>query len=83
MKVTFAATPTPATRLVARIVDQDGLPADLPVAMLQGAEMSRFSGKVGQVFEGFHEAGGVVVRQALVDGMHGGVLAFTIRPSQK
>jgi leucyl aminopeptidase len=66
MKVTFAATPTPATRLVARIVDQDGLPADLPVAMLQGAEMSRFSGKVGQVFEGFHEAGGVVVRQALV-----------------
>ncbi len=65
MKVSFTAAPAPTARLLARIVDQDALPADLPVALLQGAEMSRFSGKTGQVFEGFHEAGGVVVRLAL------------------
>ncbi len=66
MKVSFTATPASSARLSARIVDQDNLPADLPVAILQGAEMSRFSGKVGQVFEGFHEADGAVVRLALV-----------------
>jgi leucyl aminopeptidase len=65
MKVTFAKTLPSSPRLVARLVETDKLPADLPVAMLQGAEASRFSGKAGQLFEGFVESGGTVVRLAL------------------
>ncbi|WP_340586860.1 leucyl aminopeptidase [Erythrobacter alti] len=53
-------------RIVARIVDQDKLPADLPRAVAEGAKASRFTGKAGQVFDGFHEADGNVVRLALV-----------------
>ncbi len=65
MKVTFAQALPSSPRLVARVVEADLLPADLPVAVLQGAEASRFTGKVGQVFESFVESGGVVVRLAL------------------
>ncbi len=54
------------SRLVARVVEQDKLPDDLPTTIAQGAEASRFKGKTGQVFEGFHEADGKVVRLALV-----------------
>ncbi|VVT20383.1 leucyl aminopeptidase [Erythrobacter sp. EC-HK427] len=56
---------TNTTRLIARIVAQDSLPADLPRAVKEGAESSRFSGKAGQLFEGFYEADGAVVRLAL------------------
>jgi hypothetical protein len=39
MNVTFAARTDPSMpKLVARLVAQDALPADLPVAVLQGAE---------------------------------------------
>lgn len=55
-----------ATRLIARIVAQDALPADLPRALKEGADGSRFNGKTGQVFEGFHESDGHVVRMAFV-----------------
>lgn len=65
MKVSFTDTAPQSPRLMARIVQQDKLPADLPVAILQGAEASRFTGKTGQVFEGFVEDGGSVVRLAL------------------
>jgi leucyl aminopeptidase len=66
MNVTFAARTDPSMpKLVARLVAQDALPADLPVAVLQGAEASRFSGRAGQVFESFVETGGTVTRQAL------------------
>ncbi len=65
MNVTFTDSLPPQPRLVARLIEQDKLPADLPVAILQGAEASRFTGKTGQVFEGFAEQGGVVVRLAL------------------
>ncbi|MGB3165921.1 MAG: leucyl aminopeptidase [Alteraurantiacibacter sp.] len=55
-------------RILARIVEQDKLPADLPRAVSEGAEASRFTGKAGQVFDGFYEADGKVVRLALVGG---------------
>ena len=64
MKITFAAS-HPEARLVARLVNQDDLPADLPVTLTQGAAASRFSGKAGQVFEGFIEQGGKVIRLVL------------------
>ena len=65
MNTTFTATLPANPRLLARIVEQDRLPADLPVSVLQGAEASRFSGKAGQVFESFIESGGSVLRLAL------------------
>lgn len=58
----FDATPS---RLVARIVAQDNIPNDLPVAIVEGAKAARFSGKAGQVFEGFYEEDGRLMRLAL------------------
>lgn len=52
-------------RVVARLVNQDAFPADLEPVLLEGAKASRFSGKAGQVFEGFVERSGKVVRVAL------------------
>ena len=66
MKITFATSADQLPRLRARIVEQDKLPGDLPAAMREGASSTRFAGKPGQVFEGFHEEGGKVVRLALV-----------------
>lgn len=54
-----------APRLVARVVEQGTLPADLPRTVTEAAEASRFNGKPGQVFEGFYEDSGRVVRLAL------------------
>ncbi len=52
-------------RVVARIVEQDKLPADLPMAISEGAAATRFFGKPGQVFDGFAEEDGKLVRLAL------------------
>ncbi len=51
--------------LVARVIDQGKLPAGLPPTVAKGAQASRFTGKPGQIFEGFYEVGGDVVRLAL------------------
>ncbi len=56
---------TKSPRVVARIVEQDKLPADLPLAVSQGAAATRFTGKPGQVFDGFAEEDGKLVRLAL------------------
>ncbi|KLE35105.1 leucyl aminopeptidase [Aurantiacibacter luteus] len=67
MNVTFAAANHDAStpRLLARVVEQDKLPAGLPRAVSEGAAASRFSGKAGQVFDGFQEVDGTVQRLAL------------------
>jgi len=66
MKVSFnSASDTSGARLVARIVEQDKLPADLDRANAEGTRAARFTGKAGQVFESFVERGGEVVRVAL------------------
>mgnify|MGYP000691624629 CR=1 FL=1 len=64
MQITFAPA-NPAARLVARVVDQDALPANLDSVLVEGAKASRFTGKAGQVFEGFVGRDGGVVRLAL------------------
>ena len=67
MQIVFHDTPqADGPRLVARIAVQDQLPADLPRALAEGAKAARFTGKAGQVFEGFHEENGAVSRVALV-----------------
>ncbi|MFK4872436.1 leucyl aminopeptidase [Novosphingobium sp. ZW T3_23] len=52
-------------RLVARFVNQDAIPADVEQVLVEGAKASRFSGKAGQIFEGFVERDGKTVRVAL------------------
>jgi leucyl aminopeptidase len=66
---TLAATASP----IARIVAQDALPADLEGVLVAGARASRFTGKAGQLFEGFVSRDGAVVRVALAgSGAAGG-----------
>lgn len=66
MQITFSQAADAGTaRLVARIVEQDKLPENLERPLAEGARAARFSGKPGQVFEGFVERDGAVVRVAL------------------
>ena len=66
MNVHFhASQPDNGPRILARVVSQDKLPDDLPKAVSEGAKATRFSGKAGQLFDGFHDADGHVVRLAL------------------
>lgn len=66
MKIQFlGAAAELNARLVARFVNQDAVPADIEPVLAEGAKIARFSGKAGQVFEGFVERGGQVVRVAL------------------
>ena len=69
MQITFrpsaGAADSSTPRLLARIVDQDGLPADLSRTDAEGAAAARFTGKTGQVFESFGVRDGRVVRLAL------------------
>ncbi|MEP7221387.1 MAG: leucyl aminopeptidase [Novosphingobium sp.] len=65
MNITFVAKLDPAARLVARLVDQDALPAGLDPVMAAGAKASRFSGKAAQVFEAFVPGGTGAVRRVL------------------
>ena len=69
MQITFrpsaGAADSSTPRLLARIVDQDGLPADLSRSDAEGAAAARFTGKTGQVFESFGERDGRVVRLVL------------------
>ena len=66
MQIEFIAGPSAtASSATARIVNQDALPADLDPALIEGARASRFTGKAGQLHEGFVSAGGAVIRVAL------------------
>ena len=64
MQISFVAAPS--ARVIAQVVDQDRLPAGLEPPLADGARASRFTGKAGQVFEGFVSRDGTLVRVALV-----------------
>ncbi len=67
MKIQFLSSPNAAAgRVVARLVDQDALPGDLAAVVVEGARAGRFTGKTGQVHEGFVASDGSVTRLALV-----------------
>ncbi len=67
MKIEFIADPLAATTSpVAYLALQDKLPAGLDPVLTAGAKASRFSGKTGQLHEGFTTRDGAVVRVALV-----------------
>ena len=65
MSVVFATSTDSRPRLIARLASEGALPADLPAAVVQAAAASRFTGKVGQVFEAFVADAGGLVRLAL------------------
>lgn len=66
MKVEFTdVDPNELGGIVARIVDQDALPATLEPVIREGARATRFAGKAGQIFESFVERDGKAVRAAL------------------
>jgi len=66
MQIQFLDAPAgPDVRLIVRPVNQDAIPADLEPVLAEGAKASRFSGKPGQIFEGFVERDGKFVRVAL------------------
>ena len=67
MQIQFLdATQTPASAILVRPVNQDAIPAELEPVLVEAARQSRFTGKPGQVFEGFVERAGKVLRVALV-----------------
>jgi leucyl aminopeptidase len=65
MNVVFRGPEAPLPRLVARLIAQDRLPADLDPAVREGAAAARFAGKTGQVHEAFVSVGGALRRLAL------------------
>ncbi|HEX2792951.1 MAG TPA: leucyl aminopeptidase [Croceicoccus sp.] len=65
MNIRFASEVPADVRLVAMIADADTVPGGLPRAVTEGASASRFSGKPGQLFDGFAEIDGKVRRIAL------------------
>ena len=66
MQIRFLdASERAAARLVAYPVDQDAIPPVLESVLAEGARASRFAGKSSQLFEGFVERSGEVVRVAL------------------
>jgi len=65
MKTSFVPAVPADAALVATLVNQDALPATLGPAAAEGARVSRFEGKTGQVFEHFAGEAGRIVRHAL------------------
>ncbi|MCW1383995.1 leucyl aminopeptidase [Novosphingobium sp. KCTC 2891] len=65
MTVEFRKGSDSRPRLVARIVAEGALPADIDGTAREAAAVSRFTGKAGQVFEYFTGGEGGLVRHAL------------------
>ncbi|KWV94293.1 leucyl aminopeptidase [Erythrobacter sp. AP23] len=66
MKIQFSQSRPQVARLVAQVTDKGKVPAGLDKAMTEGMESARFKGNAGQVFEGFVEREGQVLRLAIV-----------------
>lgn len=65
MQFHFSESIPSGARLVAHVADKGKLPAGLEKTLDQGAGAARFKGNAGQLFEGFVERGGDVVRVAI------------------
>ncbi|RXZ65647.1 leucyl aminopeptidase [Pelagerythrobacter rhizovicinus] len=75
MKIEFSPALPEGTRLVAYVADQDKLPGGIEPALAEGAKAARFKGRAGELFEGFVERGGAVVRVAIVGAGESGAEA--------
>ena len=65
MQIQFNQSHPESVRLVAHVVDQGKLPSGIEATIASGAEAARFTGRAGQLFEGFVERDGKVLRVAL------------------
>lgn len=65
MKIEFSQTVPADAKLVAFIADKGAMPAGLEISLVEGAKVARFKGNAGQLFDGFVERGGHVVRIAI------------------
>ncbi|MFO6429071.1 leucyl aminopeptidase [Erythrobacter sp. W302b] len=65
MQIHLTATPPTDIRLHARVINQGAAITGLDVTFVEGAAASRFTGRAGQVFEGFANLGDSVKRIAL------------------
>lgn len=65
MNITFASNIPANAVLIAHVVDRDASPASIEPVLAEGARAARFKGGAGQLFEGFVERAGKVVRVAL------------------
>ena len=65
MKITFASSLPADAALVAHVVNRGDTPKGIEPVLAEGARAARFKGGAGQLFEGFVEREGKVVRVAL------------------
>jgi leucyl aminopeptidase len=65
MQIHFTATPPADIRLHARVTNQGAALAGLDPTLVEGAAAARFTGRAGQVFEGFVTEGSALRRIAL------------------
>ncbi|MDG5747015.1 leucyl aminopeptidase [Qipengyuania sp. XHP0207] len=65
MLIQFSQSRPQSARLIAQVVDKGKLPPSLEKAVREGAEAARFKGTAGQLFDGFVERDGRVLRLAL------------------
>ena len=66
MQIVFLGAPqSPAPRFVAQLAAPDAMPTGLEAVLADGAKAARFTGKAGQVHEGFVTRDGQLVRVAL------------------
>ena len=65
MEVEFTPDRPEGSRLIAHVADKGKLPGGLERALVEGAKAARFEGKAGQLFDGFVQRDGKVVRVAV------------------
>ncbi|QYJ06633.1 leucyl aminopeptidase [Qipengyuania flava] len=65
MEIQFSQSRPQSARLLAQVTDKGKVPDGLDAAMVKGMEAARFKGTAGQVFEGFAERDGEVLRLAI------------------
>ncbi|WP_121117038.1 leucyl aminopeptidase [Croceibacterium ferulae] len=72
MQIEFSPLAATSTAPVATIVVQDQLPQTLEPVLAEGARAARFTGKAGQLFDGFVERDGAIRRVVLAGAGAGG-----------
>ncbi len=65
MQIEFTPDRPEGTRLIAHVADKGKLPETLERSLAEGAKAARFDGRAGQLFDGFVEREGAVVRVAV------------------
>ena len=65
MQIEFTPHRPEGSRLIAHVADKGKLPESLERVLAEGARAARFAGRAGQIFEGFVERDGRVVRVAV------------------